>query len=493
MVPDTQQMAAVPLERGIRRVAFGQPRPVRGGHGQRGREQQPAHAARRQQRQRHRNGTAAPVRIHPHLPYPGCVQRLQQPHRPILDRHHGAFRLAQPAEVERDRQGARCVQHGQHRSRTSRHLADQQQRIAFPRPGAAHQPLVTGDVHEIRCGEPGDGSAGRCGRHRAKPGMAVQQRTLLHRGGERVRRQFGPPGIRRRAVPHHVDQVARARPQAHRRGHALQPGQAVVPECGGVADAVAVPRLLQLDHAAVDERQRRSVPRRPAGGAPVEPRPERMLVAVAEPRPQQVAAVPTGLQRRQVGAEHLGTLLRRPDRVAVGQHHRAQRRVAPGEIDRDGGAGVPPIHRRRPDPERLDRRGQGVRIILDLRRPAEGERFRQPIARRVERNGGEIPREHRLRQPHLAGRGGRGVQQQDRRPLPHPRVVHAPGPRLRHGCEVAVQTHQAAARAEARQAISGWMRVPNWSMPTRKSSNVSMIPATPGTAANSSSSAATVA
>jgi len=56
------------------------------------------------------------------------------------------------------------------------------------------------------------------------------------------------------------------------------------------------------------------------------------------------------------------------------------------------------------------------------------------------------------------------------------------------------RTAQAAVSARPRRLfISGWMRVPNCSMPIRKSSKVSMTPRRPGISASSSSRAATVA
>jgi len=57
----------------------------------------------------------------------------------------------------------------------------------------------------------------------------------------------------------------------------------------------------------------------------------------------------------------------------------------------------------------------------------------------------------------------------------------------------AVPSPQAASFRSLRQFISGWMRWPNWSMPTTKSSKVSMMPLVPGTDAASSSKRATVA
>ena len=50
--------------------------------------------------------------------------------------------------------------------------------------------------------------------------------------------------------------------------------------------------------------------------------------------------------------------------------------------------------------------------------------------------------------------------------------------------------HHATSRRSARHCIRGWMRVPNVSMPSKKSSKVSMMPFTPGMAATSSSIAA---
>ena len=50
--------------------------------------------------------------------------------------------------------------------------------------------------------------------------------------------------------------------------------------------------------------------------------------------------------------------------------------------------------------------------------------------------------------------------------------------------------YAAVARA-LRLRISGWMRVPNFSMPDTNSSKVSIAPSTPGTLASSSSMRAT--
>ena len=76
----------------------------------------------------------------------------------------------------------------------------------------------------------------------------------------------------------------------------------------------------------------------------------------------------------------------------------------------------------------------------------------------------------------------------------HDRLVREPG---RHrgclSCRARCSGHHAALFTTSRHRISGRIRVPNCSMPMTKSSNVSMTPRTPGTAASSSSMRATVA
>ena len=142
----------------------------------------------------------------------------------------------------------------------------------------------------------------------------------------------------------------------------LQRRPPIMPECRRVAYAVTIPRLQQLDHAPVNEAKRWQVAGRPARGAPVEPGPERVLVAVAEPGPQQVAAAPAPASAARCRASSPA-----PDRVAVRQHHRAPRRVPPGEVHGDQGTRVPPVDHSQADPQCRDRVGERVGIVLDLR------------------------------------------------------------------------------------------------------------------------------
>ncbi len=95
-------------------------------------------------------------------------------------------------------------------------------------------------------------------------------------------------------------------------------------------------------------------------------------------------------------------------------------------------------------------------------------------------------REVGLRREHQrAGAGGAGEARH--------RQGRGPGGDGLEGVTPPHGLRQATRRRSARHRINGWMRVPKASMPSRKSSNVSMMPFTPGKAATSSSILATVA
>ena len=138
-------------------------------------------------------------------------------------------------------------------------------------------------------------------------------------------------------------------------------------ERSGVTDAVVISGFEKLHHASVQEIEIRYVGVRARFCGLHIPRPEDVLIAVTEPQPQQVRAVPGRHNRLKIMFELLIGVGLGEHCVAVGERHGAALRVAGGELDRDGSAGVAPVGGDVFDAERGERFGERVGEFLDAR------------------------------------------------------------------------------------------------------------------------------
>ncbi len=149
-----------------------------------------------------------------------------------------------------------------------------------------------------------------------------------------------------------------------------------------------------------------------------------MLIAIAEPEPQQVRAVPGRHDRLKIAFELLVGVGFGEHRVAVGERHRATLRIAGGELDTYGSAGVAPVGGDVFDPERGERFGERVRKVLDARL-RHCELVRQSEPGRVEREAGETLAENWQQGSHHFGGAGRGMQHRQSWPAAGAQIMHA--------------------------------------------------------------------
>ncbi len=131
--------------------------------------------------------------------------------------------------------------------------------------------------------------------------------------------------------------------EAHRHSEIAQDFKPAVAEGSGVADAVVISGFEKLHDASVQEIKIRYVGVRARLRGLHIPWPEDVLIAVAEPQPQQVRAVPGRHDRLKITFELFIRVRFGEHRVAVGERHGAALRIAGGEFDGDGSAGVTPV------------------------------------------------------------------------------------------------------------------------------------------------------
>ena len=149
------------------------------------------------------------------------------------------------------------------------------------------------------------------------------------------------------------------------------------------------------------------------------------LLTELVPGVQEVAAVPFRLVGRQVVLQHVGPVLVGVPRIAVEHGDADPVRVAAHEFDGDAGARVGAEQGAPLDVERVQRFRQRLGEIRNL-----GfwmiQQVRKAVARRVECDRGEVPREtsNEGREPGGMARGG--MQHDDGRPGACPPVVHGP-------------------------------------------------------------------